>query len=221
MAVDTVESPHVERGEAAVEYSGIRTFDRSATRNDVQENEFAISYGLTGWWETELNGVLAKEAEGSARLIGIEFENKFQLAQPKEYWADPGLLIAYTFGTHDQSDELKTQLLLEKQTGQFVHRLNAGFTKEIGNNVDGDFVPLLSWSTRYQLHEQFQPGLEIQSSFGHRDSEDLSKHERYVGPALYGEILPHVNYEAAYLFGLTNEGSNSAARVQIEYEMNF
>lgn len=42
-----------------------------------------------------------------------------------------------------------------------------------------------------------------------------------MGPSLYGMVIPHVKYEAAYLVGISSAASQFATRLQLEYEMRF
>ncbi len=221
-AIDKIYSPHVVKGEAELEYFGTRTLDNNSSKNNAQAHEFSVGYGVTDWWQPEFYGVFEKEPEDSAKLIGFEFENRFQLTEPGEYWVDPGLLAAYTFGIHGEPNELEIKILLEKQTGKFLHRVNAGFDEEIGHGAEGGAVPVAAWSTRYRYNLHFEPGFEIQSDFGHRENfRHFDEQEHYVGPALYGQVVPNLKYEAAYLFGISNETSSGAARLLLEYEKFF
>lgn len=78
------------------------------------------------------------------------------------------------------------------------------------------------WSSRYRYSRFVEPGLEWQSKLG-KTSEDKSydEQEHYVGPALYGQLVPGVKYEAAYLFGASDASADSAARLHLEYEIAF
>lgn len=216
-------SPHVVRGEMELEYFGTRTFDDHDDKDNAQKHEFSIGYGVTDWWWPELYGNFEKEPDESLRFVEFEFENRFQLAEPGEYWVDPGLLASYVHATHDDApDEIEAKLLLEKQFGEFLHRANIGLEQEVGHHAEGGPVAVAAWSSRYRYDVHFEPGFEIHSEFGHGGNlGHFHEQEHYIGPAAYGRIGSNLKYEAAYLFGVSDEASNGAARLLLEYEKFF
>jgi len=103
-----------------------------------------------------------------------------------------------------------------------LHRLNAGIEQDIGPHVQGGTDRVFLWGSRYMYDVHFEPGFEWQSDFG-QANEHLSfkQQEHYAGPALYGQIIPNLKYEAAYLFGVTDAASRGSAKLMLEYEMYF
>jgi hypothetical protein len=45
--------------------------------------------------------------------------------------------------------------------------------------------------------------------------------ESLIFPAVFGQIIPNLRYEAAYYFGASDAASKSAARILVGYEMFF
>ncbi|HYL92689.1 MAG TPA: hypothetical protein VEW69_05985 [Alphaproteobacteria bacterium] len=223
LAVDKIYSPYVEEGEIAVEYAGDRTFDANHDKNNIQEHQFSLEYGATSRWETEFYANFDKEPGTSFRMSGVEWENRFQLAEQNQYWADPGLLISYAHAFHaGEPDGLEVKLLLAKDAGRFTHVANLGFEQEIGSHASGGPDYVFLWSSRYRYSPYVQPGFEIQSDFGHgQDLPFFNRQEHYIGPALYGMIIPHLKYQAAYLAGVSDAAARAAPRFQLEYEMRF
>jgi len=222
-AVDKIYSPQIVQGEWELEYFGTNTFDHQHDKNNLQEHEISVGYGVTDWWAPEFYGVFEKQAGESIRLSGFEFENHFQFTEPGEYWLDSGLLLAYIHTTHrDDPDGLEVKLLLEKQTGRFLHRANIGFEQEVGSHAQGGPDRVILWSTRYLYDPHFAPGFEIQSNFGKPgEVHGFNRQEHYIGPSAYGQIVPNLKYEAAYLFGVSNAASKGAVRFLLEYEVFF
>jgi hypothetical protein len=222
-AVDKIYSPQIVEGEWELEYFGTRTFDHQHDKNNLQEHEISVGYGANNWWWPELYGLFGKQADESVKMTGVQLENRFQFTEPGEYWVDPGLLLAYTHATHkDNPDTLEVKLLLEKQTGRFLHRANVGIEQSVGPHAQGGPDRVILWNSRYLYDPHFAPGFEIQSDFGKPDeSYGFNRQEHYIGPSAYGEILPHLKYEAAYLFGVSNAASKGAARFLLEYEAFF
>lgn len=222
-AADKVYSPNIVKGELELEYSGSTTFDSSHEKNNLQEHELEAEYGLTDRIKLELSGVFEKDVDEGTDYAATGFGVRYQFFEPGEKWADAGLLVAYARAAHDEEpDAIEAKLLLEKQTGAFLHRANIGFEQEVGSHASGTIAPVFLWSSRYRYNRHAEPGFEIQSEFGKlNESHGFAEQEHYAGPALYGEIVNHVKYEAAYLFGMSDAAAKGAARALLEYELYF
>jgi hypothetical protein len=222
-ALDKIYSPHVVKGEVELEYFGTRTFDPISSENNLQNHEISFGYGVTSWWAAELYTLLERDADQAAHVSGHQFENHFQLSKPGRYWIDPGLLVAYTRSARlGDPDTLEVKLLLQKVTGRFLNRLNIGGEQELGSHASGAPDRVVLWSTRYLLSRRLMPGLEIQSDLGKaNETRTFNEQQHYFGPAAYGQLLPHLKYEVAYLFGVSNAASRAAVRLLLEYEAFF
>ena len=222
-ALDEIYSPNVEPGELSVEYSGSRTFDSHSDKNNVQQHEAVMEYGVNNRWEVEGSIGFEKQPQEDVQVNHIEFENRFQFFEQGQNWVDSGLLVAFDEAIHHaDTNSFEVKLLLEKDIGRFTNRANIGFTQEVGPNATGGPDYVLLWNTRYRYDEKLQPGFEIQSDLGaDRALQHFGQQDHYIGPALYGRLFGHLKYEAAYLFGVSDASSKSAARALLEYEMHF
>lgn len=222
-ALDKIYSPNAVKGEVEVEYVGSTTFDSDHDKNNLQAHEFELEYGLTNRLMLELSGSFEKQPDESLTSSSIGFGGRYAFFEPGENWVDSGLLLTYGRATHRaDADAIEAKLLLEKQTGQFLHRANIGIEQEVGSHRENGAERVLLWNSRYRYAAQFEPGFEIQSDFGKaRDHLSFNQQEHFVGPAIYGALTPHLKYEAAYLFGVSDAAPSSAARVLLEYEMFF
>ena len=61
-AFKKVYSPIVQKGEWDLEYRGAVDFDKRHGFDDAQEHKFAVGYGLTDWWATEVYAEIGREA---------------------------------------------------------------------------------------------------------------------------------------------------------------
>jgi len=222
-AIDKIYSPYVEEGEFSVEYSGNRTSDNHHEKNNVQEHQMSVEYGVNSWWQIEAYGNFEKQPDERFKMSGIEWENRFQFTEPGAHWVDTGLLVSYAHAIQkDDPDAVEIKALLAKDTGRFSHLANIGFVQGLGNHASGGPDYAFLWSTRYRYNEYAQPGFEIQSDLGaDQNLQHFGQQEHYAGPALYGRLFGHLKYEAAYLFGVSDASAQSASRVLLEYEMHF
>lgn len=222
-ALDEIYSPNVEQGEVSLEYNGSRTFDSSSAKNDAQEHEVALEYGVNSRWEVEGSAGFEKDPDGNVELEDYEIENRLQFVEQGQYWLDSGILVAFDDATHKaDADNLEVKLLLQKDIGRITSTANIGFDQAVGKNATGGPDYVFLWNTRYRYSELVQPGLEIQSDLGQGQTlQHFSQQQQYVGPALWGRLFGNVHYETAYLFGASQASAQSAARVLVEYEMHF
>ncbi len=222
-ALDEIYSPNVEQGELAVEYSGSRTFDSHSDKNNAQEHEAAMEYGVNSRWEVEGSVGYQKEPQGDVQLDHYEAEGRLQFAEQGKNWADTGLLVAFDEAAHHaDANNLEIKLLLQKDIGRFTNTANIGFDQAVGKNASGGPDYVFLWSTRYRYSELAQPGFEIQSDLGAGQTlQHFGQQQQYVGPALYGRLFSNLHYETAYLFGVSDASAQSAARILLEYEMHF
>jgi FTR1 family protein len=224
LALDEIYSPAAEPGELSLEYNGSRTFDSHAEKNDAQDHEAALEYGINDFWTAEMSAGFAKDPGDHLRMEDAEIENRFQFFQPGEMWIDSGLLVAYDFAMQgDTADSAEVKLLLQKDFGMITGVANIGFTNDVGRFAASggpDYVFLAN--TRYRINQYFQPGVEIQSDFGQsRTLGHFQQQEQYIGPAAYGTLFGRLKYQAAYLLGATDASAQSSFRILLEYEMHF
>lgn len=223
LAIDKVYSPNVTKGELELEYSGSITHDKDPDKDNIQSHETELEYGLTDRLMLELNGSYEKQPSQSLQSTGVGFGGRYQFFEQGEYWLDSGFLLTYNRATQDSAaDSVEAKLLLEKQTGDFLHRANIGIAQDVGHYAQGGPDRVFLWNSRYRYDSHFEPGFEIQSDFGKgSDHPSFDQQEHYIGPAVFGQIIPNLKYEAAYYVGVSRAASQGAARLLLEYEMFF
>ena len=220
-----VYSPHVVKGELEIEAQGQYDFDDREDKDGAQKQKYAIGYGVTDWWATEVYGEWEKDPESGEGLEyeATSWENRFQLSEPGAWWADTGLYFEYEFAAEDDhADKIEGKLLLEKQVGNFDHIVNLILEKEVnGPGEEEELEGGFAWSGRYRWKKEFEPGVEWHSDLGeleHAGGFDEQKHQ--FGPVIYGKIGP-VKYDVGYLFGISDAAPDGELKWIFEYEHYF
>lgn len=223
LAVSSLQSPNVHKGEFEIEYSGSTTFDGNPGQDGETEHEIEFEYGLTDRISLELEGEIVSEPGEPTIYEGTGFGATFQFFEQGENWVDTGLELTYGFAAHDgDADTIAAQLLLEKQTGNLVHLANFRLRQEIGEDASGGLSQRLLWNSRYLYSQYFEPGIELQSNFGRtNENRSFDEQEHFIGPAAYGRVADHWKYEVAYYRGISNSAPDNAARIKLEYEFYF
>ena len=223
-AIDKIYSPNITKGEFEMEYGGSTTFDGNHDKNDLEAHEVELEYGLTDRIQLELNSSFENQAGESLQSEATGFGGRYQFTEQGEYWVDTGVLMTYNWATHRNvdPDTLEAKLLLEKQTGDFLHRANIGIEQDVGSHAEDGPDRVFLWNSRYRYDRHFEPGFEIQSDFGKANRvHSFDQQEHYIGPAVFGQIIPNLKYEAAFYTGISKAASSGAARILLEYEIYF
>jgi high-affinity iron transporter len=224
-ATKKVYSPYVEKGELELEYRGNYEFDNDPSKDNGQNNKIGIGYGFTNYWFSEVYGEYKRSAGvgNEHEFEAIEWENKFQLTEPGENWADLGLLTEYEIAREKgEADAFKLMLLIAKDSGNITNVLNIGIEKHFAAGVVEGTEGLLSWSTRYRLTPELEPGFELHSNFGElRETEAWKDQKQQLGPVIYGELPYGFKYDVGYLFGITDSAPDGELKLLLEYEINL
>lgn len=222
-ATKKVYSPIVEGGELEVEVRGSYDFDDRQDKDGKQKQKYALGYGATAWWFTEIYGEIEKEPDAdNFEFTSLEWENRFQLAEQGRFWVDPGLYLAYetTFG--DETPEKgEVKLLLEKNLAKFTHTVN--FILEQEFDVDeAELEAGFAWSSRYHWREFLEPGVEWHGELGKfSDISPYDEQKHQLGPVIYGKLFNRVKYDIGYLFGLTDPAAEGSLKWIVELEHHF
>lgn len=217
-ATKKVYSPYVEKGELEFEWRGGYQPDE-----EVAKHKLAVGYGITERWFSEVYAEIEKEKGESYDMTAIEWENKFQLTEQSEYWADLGALVETAFPLEDNGAyKIEAFLLGEKETGQFSHRANFKLEHELGKHSEDGLEGGFAWSTRYRYQTYFEPAFEYHIDFGRfKDDNDFDEQKHQFGPAIYGDLPHGFGYDIGYLFGLSDAAPDQEIKWILEYELHF
>lgn len=219
-----VYSPQVVKGEAELEYAGTDTFDNNRDKNNIQEHQFSVGYGVTDFWAAEIYfAEFQRSPDQPFNYSGNEFENIFQFWPIGEYWVDAGMLASYHLSSRkDTSDSIELKLLLQKDFGKFTGLFNFGGERDVGSQAAPGTDLSSAINVRYRWLSYFEPGIELQSDYGNTtEPASFRTQEHYLGPIAYGKIVPGLKYEIGYFAGISQAASSSAMRLKLEYEMYF
>lgn len=223
-----VRHPLVVEGELELEHNGSVTFDKSKSgRNNGQSYTNEIGYGVTSWWQPEIEGEWAADPGSNLRFEATTFENTFMLTEPGAWWLNLGFFAEYSHAAdRNSADSFKFGPLIEKELGRTLLTANLFVAKEVGKNRSDASEFSYALQGRYFINPYFEPGIEAYGQVADFESPGkLADQQHRVGPVFLGTWKPfdigRVRYEAGYLFGLTRATETGAIRWKLEYEIFF
>jgi len=222
-----IQVPAVEYGERELELKA----GTWKLRGDdpVRQSAAALSfgYGATPWWFTEVYANYLKESPDSFKYDAFEWENKFQLTEPNQYFVDVGLLAEIEVPREHAIEgyELKLGPLFQWDTGAVRWNANLFLARRFRGQPEEPRHTELSY--QLQAKVPVRRGLEVGAqAFGelgpwnHWAPSDEQLHR--IGPAVFGKVKlegrQSIKWNAAYLFPLTDATPKNSFRFQVEYE---
>jgi hypothetical protein len=225
--------PIIDYRELELEHNGEVTFDkRKSGMNNQQSYTNEVGYGVTPWWEPEIEFEWNTGPGQNLHYTATTFENTFQLTEQGKYWADLGFFAEFSRApSRDTADSFKFGPLIQKEQNDFLgldllHTLNLFVAKDVGRNGSPATPLIMAWQSRMRFNALLQPGIEyygqVQSIAG---AADTGAPQHRVGPVIVGiynmYALGKVKYELGYQFGLNSATERGALRWRLEYEKLF
>jgi high-affinity iron transporter len=210
-------SPHVNPGEMEIELRTEYGMNDWVNFENSQKFKPAVGVAVNGFWFTEVYGIFEVAPAGPFTMEGLEWANKFMLAEPGEWFIDTGIYLAYELTFSEAiADETEFKILLEKETGVFTHRLNPVFKLEFGGSEKSSYAAKIGAGSHWRFNKAFEPGFELYADFGEFNQVGL-----VVGPVIYGK-LGMFKYDLGYLFDVTSSSNRTDYfKFNIEYEIYF
>ena len=220
-AADFVYSPIVNKGEFEMEVKARRD------TGGKQVHKWELGYGFTDRWSTAVFLETEKMPGDNLIVEAVAWENIFQLTEQGEHWLDVGLYLEYEASLVDGGhDKFEGKILLEKQSGQFIHRANVIFEKQVFG-VNPNAIELgYAWQSLYRHKRSLEFGVELYGEFGEiRDFSPAAAQSHSIGPIFTGviQIKPMWNfkYQAGYQFGLSEGAPDGRLKGMMEIETYF
>lgn len=229
-------TPDVNQGEMAVENIGDAGFDPNRAKSGEQSNTAEFEYGLTRWWQTELEAEFNRApGPGQATYFNqLTSENLFQFTERGEYWLDAGFFAEYGRALlRDAANETTMGPVLRKDFWGTSTTVNLFVEKDLGEHASGRPVFLYAlqtvieaWTVQFGRHVAIAPGLQlygVPGAFGHFDS--WGQQDERGGPQLFGKFFDigpgTLEWNGGVLFGLTSAVPRTTLRWQLEYEIHY
>ncbi len=226
--VGKISGPEVEKGEFEAKYLLTHTEDDRDSKDSNEVHRAEFEYGFTENWAGEIGFKFEDNQKDDFDLKSTYFEAlRTFTRQDSGWWISSGLIGEYVINTDGGPDKIESQLRLQRNQDKFRIRFNTTLEREIGGGSEDETELGTRASVIYKLHPNFKPGAEWHADWGTLDEiADSEDQGQWVGPALYGDLftLPggsKFEYQAAYVFGLTDASEDRVARFLLEYKTHF
>ncbi len=225
---DYVRVPAVEYGEREIDLKA-----GTAKAKDSQGGERASAasigygWGATPWWFTEAYLKFEKNSGERSKYDAFEWENKFQLTEPNQYFVDFGLFTEIEIPKQHRTEgyEFAFGPLMQFDTGAIRWNANLVFARVYRSREDGEHPLGMGYQVqaRYALAGSTEVGIQAFGDMGKWNKwEPRDEQSHVIGPALFGKVKlggrEAIRYNAAYLFGTSGAAPKSTLRLQTEYE---
>lgn len=228
----------IDYGELEFEHNGSASFHRNPDLSGAQSHTIEIGGGVTPWWNTEIEFGFDREPgfNQPTLLTQIVTENRFQLTQPGQYFADFGFYIEYgqsvTTGKHAGPNQVTFGPIIGKDIGRTTSILNLFFTRQLGPNQTSQRLNFTyAWQTRWNLWQPLSPAIEIYGNAGPLGANPrFSQQQLLIGPVAIGSLrfeqlglgkAGKVKYEVGWLFGATSPSPQGVLRWRLEVGIPF
>ena len=224
---DYVREPGVEYGEREIDFkSGTAQLKDSQGGGRESAASIGFGYGVTQRWFTEAYVKYERNPGGGTHYDAFEFENKFMLTEPNQYFVDVGLFAEIEFPrNHAEGKEIEFGPLFQFDTAAVRWNFNPVFEKTVRSNEEGEHPLELGYQlqARYTVRPNFDVGFQAFGDMGKWDRFDPSSEQDHrIGPAVFGKVKlggrESIRYNAAWLFGVSDAAAKNTLRLQAEYE---
>jgi len=202
--IDKVYHPYVQPLEKEFEW-------RMVSADGVQTYRLGLGMSLSDSLFVE-GYFIAKDVDNHLKFDAYEVEVKWQLTEQGEYAIDWGLLFELEKEQHDETWEVSTSLLMEKEWGRWVGTANVGVIYEWGPEIKDELETTLATQLRYRYKRYLEPAVEFYSG----------ENGLGIGPVLMGDIRlsgrQKVHWEVGGILGLDADTPSNTWRLLMEYE---
>jgi hypothetical protein len=218
---DYVFTPTVEEGEKELEVR-FGTADSDPQKSAVS---VALGYGINAWWFSEVAVQFEREASESVNYGAFEWENKFQLTQTGKYPVDIGLITEIEIPKERQMEGLEFRFgpLFQTEFSRWQLNGNLLFERHFDGEQESKWDMGYQLQMKYRMQPSFEFGLQGFGEMGEWNHWERSEEQSHkFGPAVFGKLPvgrhQSIEYNAAWLIGLSDGAEDNTLRMQVEYE---
>jgi hypothetical protein len=225
--VSKLSSPAVTKDKAEIEYSGTRYGDDSSTLNNKQTHQLELEYGFTDNFKLGIEGKAERKSKDSNELKFYGLEAQYELTQQGQWWLDSAVKAEYARAVQEKdADSFEVKALLARKIESTKLLANVTLERELGDNRKKGISLESKLQATQSLNEYFNPGIEWHGDFGKINKlGDNDRSEHYIGPVIMGDLFKlaggKIEYTAGYYWGVTDDSTDNAARLQLGYEIKF
>lgn len=217
--ITNISSPEVEKGRLETQYEAQRY-----SGSNAQEHEIEIEYAITERVKFGIAVESEREPGDSGHLAAYGVEGQYQFTEQGPWWLASAVKAEYSFAKRQaEADEAEVELLFARREKDFSAVLNIGLERETGADREHGVGLSAALQGIYIMNEHINPGLEWHGDFGKANLMDGQEH--YLGPVITGTLLEYgrseIEYIAGYYWGFTGPAASNAARIELEYEIEF
>jgi hypothetical protein len=229
-------TPDANKGELSLETVGDAGFDRNPDVNGEQSYTAELEYGLTHWWQTELEFEFNRDPGVGQPLQfnQITTENTFQFTERGEYFVDLGFFAEYGQSLlKNTPNETTFGPLIRKDFWGTSTTVDLFLGKDLGEHASGRFEFSFAAESRFDFltmqfgrHFAVEPGIQWYGTPGQLGHfANWSGQDQRLGPQLFGKIFNigpgTLEFNGGVLFGLTPAVPTTTLRWQLEYEIHY
>jgi len=218
---DYIYMPTVEEGEKELELR----FGSADADPRVSAISLGFGYGINAWWFSELAVQFQREGSESSKYEAFEWENKFQLTETGKYPVDVGLIAEIEVPRERATEgiEVKFGPLLQTEFTRWQLNANLLFERYLDGEAKSQWDIGYQWQVKYRMQPSFEFGLQGFGEMGEwNDWEGTDEQSHKSGPAVFGKVPvgshESIEYNLAWLFGLSEGAEHDTIRMQVEYE---
>jgi hypothetical protein len=205
LTIDKVYHPYIQPLETEIEV-------RMISADGEQKYQIGIGKSFSDNLYFEVYAIGQDNNTDDLELSDYEIEVKYQLTEQGEFDFDWGVVTELERGRDDDTWELSSALIIERQWGRYIGTANLWLTYEWGCGIKNEFETAVALQARYRLSRAFEPAIEFYSS----------QDTKAIGPVAMGDIKfsgrRNLHWETGLIFGVDADTPDAILRLLTEYE---